>query len=280
MENYTPIDKYPYRYETHLHTSTASACGRSKGQDYIRVYKDLGYSGIIVTDHFFNGNCAISRDLPWEKRVELFCKGYEEAKEAGDQENFSVFFGWECNFSGDEYLVYGLDKQWLLEHPDILSWDHITHYNEVKKAGGLLVQAHPFRERGYLSQVNLHPFQCDAWEVANAGNTSEQDRLAYRYAKENGILMSAGSDIHFAENGGSSAHFGVAFSCPITSITDYVKRFKNGEGQLFIPESRVNWIEGTSNYLPTMLFDQKNKPQPVQSLDQLWLSSSENNIIK
>ena len=44
-------------YETHLHTSEASACGSMKGADYIQKYKQCGYSGIFVTDHF----CFIER---------------------------------------------------------------------------------------------------------------------------------------------------------------------------------------------------------------------------
>jgi len=82
----------PYIYETHMHTSQASACGKSPGKDYIQKYIDAGFSGIIITDHFFRGNCGISKKLPWEQRVHLFCQGYEDAKEAGYKLNFPVFF--------------------------------------------------------------------------------------------------------------------------------------------------------------------------------------------
>lgn len=249
-----------YIYETHLHTSTVSACGKSRGYEYVSLYQELGFSGIIVTDHFFNGNCAIASNLPWEERVNRFCKGYEEAKEEGDKKNFPVFFGWEFNFEGDEFLVYGLDKQWLLAHPDMLSWNHITHYQKVKEDGGLVVQAHPFRERGYLSRVSLHPSQCDAWEVANAGNTAEQDKLAYRYAKEYHIPMTAGSDIHQAVNNGKDGHFGVAFDTPLTSIHDYVERVKKAQGHIYVPEQRTDWLTGSTNHLPVYLYDDRNQP--------------------
>ena len=48
----------PYIYETHMHTNQASACGRSPGKDYIQKYMDAGYSGIIITDHFFRETAA------------------------------------------------------------------------------------------------------------------------------------------------------------------------------------------------------------------------------
>ena len=55
----------PYTYETHLHTCRASLCGKSEGSEHVRYYKELGYTGIFVTDHFFGGNTAVPRDLPW-----------------------------------------------------------------------------------------------------------------------------------------------------------------------------------------------------------------------
>ena len=43
--------KYPYLYETHLHTSEASACACSTGKEMAQACKDAGYTGIIVTNH-------------------------------------------------------------------------------------------------------------------------------------------------------------------------------------------------------------------------------------
>ena len=54
-----------YLYETHLHTSEGSACGEVPGAAYIDFMKNRGFTGMIVTDHFFNGNCAVDRSLPW-----------------------------------------------------------------------------------------------------------------------------------------------------------------------------------------------------------------------
>jgi hypothetical protein len=255
-----------YLYETHLHTKTASACGKSAGGEYISFYKDLGYDGIIVTDHFFNGNCAVAKNLPWNERVELFCRGYEEAKEEGDRQNFKVFFAWEDRYLGDEYLVYGLDKKWLLDHPDMLSWDHITHYNKIHESGGLIVQAHPFRERGYLSEISVHPYQCDAFEVANAGNPFEQNRIAYRYAKEHNIPMTAGSDIHLVGHTDNGYIYGMEFDKPLNSIKDFVEQFKKGTGfSLHVPIDQLEWKEGSTHHLPLFIYDMDNNPVSISN---------------
>jgi hypothetical protein len=54
-----------YLYETHLHTAQVSGCASVPGQDYIKYYKDAGYTGIFVTDHFNGGECVVDRNLPW-----------------------------------------------------------------------------------------------------------------------------------------------------------------------------------------------------------------------
>ena len=53
-----------FLYETHMHTSQGSACAHSTGEEMARAYHERGYTGIIVTDHFFNGNSAVPKDLP------------------------------------------------------------------------------------------------------------------------------------------------------------------------------------------------------------------------
>lgn len=90
-------------YETHLHTSEASACSIITGAEQARTYKEAGYSGIIVTDHFFNGNTAIPKGLPWEKRVEMFGKGYENAKKEGDKIGLSVFLAGSLVMMGQNF---------------------------------------------------------------------------------------------------------------------------------------------------------------------------------
>jgi histidinol phosphatase-like PHP family hydrolase len=135
-----------YLYETHLHTSQVSLCGRSRGAEYIRMYKDRGYTGIFVTDHFFHGNCSINRNLPWREWVKYFCQGYEDAWNEGKRRGLDVFFGWEETFDNDDYLVYGLDRDWLLEHPEVRNWTRKDQYETVKSSGGVVIQAHPFRQ--------------------------------------------------------------------------------------------------------------------------------------
>ena len=144
-----------YLYETHLHTCLASACGVSTGKEHVRFYKDRGFTGIIMTDHFFRGNCAVPRNLPWEERVDLFWRGYEDALEEGLKVGLDVFFAYEENFFFDEYLSYGLTEEYMKAHPEMERWTRRQQLEEVHKAGGAVIQAHPFRVRGYIDYIRV-----------------------------------------------------------------------------------------------------------------------------
>ena len=228
-----------YRYETHLHTRQGSACGTSSGAEHARHYLDAGYQGIFVTDHFFRGNTAIDRSLPWAERIHRFCSGYEDAWEEGQKIGLDVFFGWEENFEGDEYLIYGLDKQFMLDHPEMEHWTRREQYDAVHAAGGCVIQAHPFRMRGYIRAILLGDRFADGVEAANAGNPPEQDALAMHYAREKGLYVTAGSDNHL-----SSAHstlFGVELEERLESPADWVQHVLTRRPcRLLCPEDRFS----------------------------------------
>ena len=216
-----------YLYETHMHTSEASACSDTPGRDYIDHMLAAGYNGMIVTDHFFNGNCSIPRDLPWADRVELYCSGYDHAREAATGTELTVLFGVEYNFECDEYLLYGVDKDWLLHNPDILSQSREEVYATVHASGGIMVHAHPYRERGYIQTIHLTPSVCDGAEIFNAGNPPWQDALAFNYARKHEFRPSAGSDIHHLTQRYMG---GMQFPYRIETIQDYVRAFLAGDG--------------------------------------------------
>jgi hypothetical protein len=218
-----------YLYETHLHTAGVSACAVSRGSDYIKGYRDLGYSGVIVTDHFYNGNTSLEKNLPWREWVNRFASGFEEAWEEGQRCGLDVFFGWEETFDAfDDYLVYGLDKNWLLEHPQMRNWTRAEQYRAVKASGGCVVQAHPFRQHHYISRLILSLGCADAVEAANGGNDDKSyDALAYRYAKRAGKPVTAGTDIHIASTLLGGGLFGVYLDKKMNTIADYVDAIRH-----------------------------------------------------
>ncbi len=221
-----------YRYETHLHTAEGSACSIRSAREQVRHYKELGYEGIVVTDHFFNGNTTVPRNLSWEERINLFYRGYERAKEEGDLIGLSVFFGWEAGFRGTEFLIYGLDKEWLLNHPDMLNWTVEEQYNKIHADGGLVIHAHPFRKRPYIKEIRLFPEYVDGVEVLNIGNNNDDfDREAVLYARKHKLIETAGTDAH----GDETKYSGVAFKYKLKDIKDFIAGIQNGKHELIRP---------------------------------------------
>lgn len=232
-----------YLYETHLHTCEASKCGRLHGEDYISYMIDRGYNGLIVTDHFFNGNTSVDADLSWEERVNRYCSGYERALKASEGTDLTVMFGVEFNFTKDEYLLYGIDKQWLLDNECIMKMTRHELFDAVHKAGGIMVQAHPFRERDYLSDIKLSPDTADGIEVYNAANNANMNALAFEYCVRLGLPMTAGSDIHNYMSGDMG---GMLFEKKINSVEEYVDAVLNRKGTpvSVAPDGRVTPVAG------------------------------------
>lgn len=196
-----------YKYELHLHTKEASACARSGGADLVDFYIENGYQGMVVTDHFYHGNTAADRDLPWEDFITEYCRGYEAAKSAAEGRDFDVFFGIEEKFAlWDEYLVLGITPEFLKAHPEIRDMRGKDFFEFMHKAGAFIIQAHPYRERAYMraETVMLRPNDVDAIEAYNCGNTPECNRRGYEYAKATGLPMTGGSDRHAASGDGFS----------------------------------------------------------------------------
>ncbi len=221
-----------FYYELHAHTCEASLCSHVRAEDYVKFYIDRGYSGMVVTDHFFYGNTCIDRNLPWEKFVEKFCMGYQRTRREGEKHGFSVFFGFEQKFADgtDEYLVLGISPEWLAAHPEIRDMDRKSFFDTVHSANGFIIQAHPFRVRFYIPDVRLAGNAVDAVEVLNIGHEDVYSRQAYEYAKNLGAIMVGGSDIHSIE--GSPEISGVALEKKVDNIFELIEEIRSGRAEI------------------------------------------------
>ena len=237
-----------YLYETHLHTCQGSACGVSPGREYPQKYQDLGYDGIFVTDHFFQGNCAAPRTGKWADRVDAYMAGYYDALEAGEKIGFKVFFGIEQNYRGDEYLLYGIDRDFLLAHDDMESWPRERLFQEVHAWGGCVVQAHPFRERGYISKMHFQLSGLDAIEGVNTGNHPHEDASALKYAEHFGFAVTCGSDIHNVQTAVPERLCAVMLEEELNSGADYARYLRSGKPIAL--QYPAGWLEGVSPRLP------------------------------
>ncbi len=152
-----------YLYELHCHNNVGSACAKWTPEEMVRFYAKRAYTGIVVSDHFMNGNSAVDRTLPWKEQIEIFCSGYERAKAEGEKCGLDVFFAFEYTSNtyygqpnnpnrhkdsifGCDFLIYGLDKSWLLSKDESILFMPVNAFLKmVREEGGTVIQAHPFR---------------------------------------------------------------------------------------------------------------------------------------
>ena len=224
-----------YRYETHLHTSPISACARATMEEALRFFKDLGHDGVFVTEHFLDGNTKIDRTLPWEEQMNQYFSSYELGLELSEKIGIKVFSGVETGRSGSHFLVYGLDKKWFIEHPEIMQMKQSENLKFMADNGGFIVHAHPFREDHFIDHIRLFPRHVHAVEIVNANRNELENSMAKIYSESYGLFQVAGSDNHAA--GAQKRFAGVQSETPINSVEEFIQGVKNGTVTPFTMEN-------------------------------------------
>lgn len=225
-----------YRYDLHVHTSESSACAHSTAAEMVHMYKSEGYTGIVITDHFYHGNTYVPRQLEWADWVETFYKSYLNAKARGDEIGLDVFFGWEYSYAGTDFITLGLDKDWLLAHPEIRSIRVYDYLNLVHESGGYIIHAHPFHEAGYIPCIRLMPPYEDAVEVINAPKGDFINAMALHYAQAYDKVQTAGSDSHNAD---WQRLAGIETVHRLADVCDLIETLKRREHSVFSYERKV-----------------------------------------
>ena len=223
-----------YKYEMHLHTNSCSACAVSTGEEMVKAAKEKGYTGLVITNHFFHGNTAINRRTPWKDFVEAYKNDYLEAKKAGEKYGVEVLFGIEEGYGwGKETLIYGISPELLMNTPEFLHMKIAEMSKFVRENDGFIVAAHPFRDRDYIAEPRKAPDATlfDAIEAYNHGNSFEDNDLAEQFCKKTGLPRISGGDVHSIHGIGTA---GLAFYERITNSEQLVLALKEGKYKLII----------------------------------------------
>lgn len=221
-----------YRYETHCHANLCSKCAHSTPAEMVRAYKNAGFAGLVLTDHFIHGYTSVDQVLPWEARMRRYYDAYLQAKAEGDQLDFDVIFGIEhAHGGGQEVLVYGIGLEFLLDHPEIDAATLDEFAALVHSAGGILIQAHPYRYGGW--EVPLRPDLTDGIEIYNAGNDSLKNRMAFQKAQEFACTVTAGADSHAAWEARVGTT-GIALPYRVSDGQTLVQALRKGDHKLVI----------------------------------------------
>ena len=137
----------------------------------------------------------------------------------------------ELSCQGSDFLVYGLDKEWYLAHPEIMGFKQSDKLTFLMNENALVVHAHPFREASYIDHIRLFPRGIHAVEIINGCQPEFVNHMAEIYAKEYGFKVTAGSDNHVADRIHVLA--GIETDEPIECVQDYIDHVLTGNLTIF-----------------------------------------------
>ena len=195
-----------YKYEMHIHSRPCS-CGGARITSHIDALIEKGYSGMVITNHFYAGDNTIDRSLPWEEFVDAYRQDYLTGLAYAKEKDFDLLFGLEEHVGGgQEILLYGVTPELIEAHPELKMASAEKYAEIVHAAGGLVYQAHPYRARAYVERP--FPLEClaelDGIEVYNAANEPEWNESARQLAERLDLAVIGGSDGHSASTAGRS----------------------------------------------------------------------------
>lgn len=179
--------------DMHSHTSGISLCSRIDYKSLTILNKELGYDAFILTNHYTKDYVKDNNPLEFAKR---YIEEYYKAKEVGDKIGIKVFFGVEItlnNYGGIHLLVYGIEPELLLDHPEIYNYTLPQIYEVAHSHNGFLVQAHPFRPVLTLLDVNY----LDGVEInCHLGHNGPFPDEVFEIAKKHNLFVTCGGDFH------------------------------------------------------------------------------------
>ncbi|MCR5151346.1 MAG: PHP domain-containing protein [Clostridiales bacterium] len=213
-----------YLYDLHVHTSESSFCGEVSAENVVKRYKNLGYNGIIITDHF-NKYTLNRYNMPDRKSErERWLLGFRTAKKF-ETEDFRILLGMELRAAenDNDYLVYGFDESFVFDY-DINSLVRIEDFIPTARENGLAVfQAHPFRN----NMTVVKPGLLDGIEVYNGHmNHDSRNDIAWRWSEKFSLKRISGSDFHGNTKGTPG---GVRFNHNPADSADAAKMLLAGE---------------------------------------------------
>jgi hypothetical protein len=170
------------RIDLHIHTSPRSACSYIDPLELIQEARRLKLDGICLTEH----------QVLWDT---------DDVDKLAREGRIRVFRGNEFTTNQGDILVFGFYQ----DIKELLLIQELRE--EVKKAGGFMIAAHPFR--GFktfgIGQLQMTVEQAckrkvlefvDAIEVGNGKLSPDENDMARKVAEKLNLPGTGGSDAH------------------------------------------------------------------------------------
>ena len=178
------------KIDPHVHSKGVSRCSHLTCEEIIDAKIELGYDGVILTNHCQEWYYPEEEHKNYVERViEDFARG----KAYADGKNFRFYLGLEVTLLLPHYadwLLYGVTEKFLRASPCLYKLSQEELFELCEKWGIVLVQAHPFRQSPcdpkYMHGVEINCTDCDLDKIP----------LVEAFAKEHDLLVTCGTDYH------------------------------------------------------------------------------------
>jgi hypothetical protein len=217
------------KFDMHCHTKEGSPDAKVPIGEYIRILREKGFDGMLVSDHDSYDGYRYFRThrTGTPKKDFVVLRGVEY--DTVDGGHFLVILPKGISLKVLE--LKGLPVQFLI---------HLVHYY-----GGILGPAHPCGER-YLSLFSTRKFaknhdialQVDFLEGFNACEEDESNRRAAEIAVQYGLPVFGGSDSHKRD-------------CVGTAFTEFDAKIRNEDDLIDYIKSGKQTAVGGTRYLGT-----------------------------
>lgn len=179
--------------DMHAHTSGISHCCRADARTVLETAAKAGIDGLMLTNHYQE---MYVTEAGAGALAEKYVGEYLHTKKLADAMGMRLFFGVEVTakrHANAHILVYGVQAEFLQAHPEIYDYPLETMYPLVRDAGGILVQAHPFRSGGHVLDVRyLDGIEVNCHPLYDATHCNE----ILRIARDEKMIVTCGGDYH------------------------------------------------------------------------------------
>lgn len=219
--------KYIMKIDMHVHCLPISLCAHHAAEEIPEIFLKKGIDAFVLTNHCYPLHLeSVSKDL--REQAQIYVDIYHRCKAKGDEVGVKVFFGAEIKLINEphkpEFVLYGLSEQDFIDSHPIYNCTQKELFDFCNEKNIVMVQAHPFRiEQKYepADMRYVHGVECNS----HPSFDGRFDKVI-ELAKENGKIITAGSDFHFDRE---DVYGGMIIPDEITDqfmLRDYIRQGK------------------------------------------------------
>ena len=186
------------KLETHCHSKGGSHCAKCDPDYIVGRYKDEGYGGIVLTNHY----CKVCYDEyagnTHKEKLDYYFSLYRDFKAACDKAGLKCFLGAEVraitlDFEYKEFMLFGFDEKFLYDNKPLFYYNQKEMFEIADKNGLFMYQTHPFR-----NGVNLGDYRYMHGAEAFNGHVNHNNRneLARAFCDSYDLIKTSGTDFH------------------------------------------------------------------------------------